>query len=331
MELRLECSVFEWEAIVKTFSRDFRADTFNEETIFLERPSLKGSVRQIQLDRFCLIVQDLQITEGYVMNIHGDSPFFKLHFELEGDYSYTPGTAAAPLITIPAGHFNIFYFAKPDGRLHFKSTTRKTLEVLFTEDFLKKAVGEEYSKELKNLSAGIKKGQPFALWQESRRISLELQQNIREIISCRYCGHIKKIYLEARITALLVNFLIENSEALDHEEKELSRNEYAGIQRVEEHIRENFRETITIAELAPIAGLNTSKLKQSFKKVYCITIFKYITRLRMERAKELIRDERLSVSEASYQIGYKNPQHFTVAFKKYYGFLPSSLTGINSN
>ena len=45
----------------------------------------------------------------------------------------------------------------------------------------------------------------------------------------------------------------------------------------------------------------------------------------MEKAKTLILNENYTVAEASYKVGYKNPQHFTVAFKKMYGYLPSEL------
>ncbi|WP_051286253.1 AraC family transcriptional regulator [Salinimicrobium terrae] len=326
MELRLESSLFEENAVVKTFSKDFRAEIFNEETIIIDRVEIKGNVRQLHLDRFCLVIQDLQVPAGYTMNISGNSPVFKLHFELEGDYNYTPADPAAPVMSIPAGHFNIFYLTRPEGCLNFKAPSRKTLEVLFTEELLKKIIGFDYSGLSSKLKAGLNKNRAFLLWEQSRPIPAELQQHIREIISCWYCGHIKKIYLEARITALLVNFLVDDtSNTSEIEDKNLSKTEHEGILRVEEHIRENFREFITIAELAPIAGLNTSKLKQCFKKVYSTTIFKYITRLRMESAKTLIKDDKLSVSEAAYKVGYKNPQHFTVAFKKYYGILPSSL------
>lgn len=326
MKLRLESSLFEENAVVKIFNKDFRAAIFNEETIVIDSMEMKGNVRELHLDRFCLVMQDLQVPAGYSMNISGNSPVFKLHFELEGDYNYTPSDPEAPVMSIPSGHFNIFYLSKPEGCLNFKSPSRKTLEVLFTEEFLKKIIGPDYSGLSPKLKAGLVENRAFLLWEQSRPIPAELQQHIREIITCRYCGHIKKIYLEARITALLVNFLVEdNSDNSQVEDKDLSKTEHAGILRVKEYIRKNFRESLTIAELAPIAGLNTSKLKQCFKKVYSTTIFKYITSLRMERAKELIKNEKLSVSEAAYEVGYKNPQHFTVAFKKYYGFLPSSL------
>jgi AraC-like DNA-binding protein len=45
----------------------------------------------------------------------------------------------------------------------------------------------------------------------------------------------------------------------------------------------------------------------------------------MERAKYLLMDSGKSISEVSDEIGYKNPQHFTVAFKKKFGLSPKNF------
>ena len=55
------------------------------------------------------------------------------------------------------------------------------------------------------------------------------------------------------------------------------------------------------------------------------TIFAYYNGLRMERAKYLLMDSGKSISEVSDEIGYKNPQHFTVAFKKKFGLSPKNF------
>lgn len=329
MEFRLESTVLEKKALVKSFSKDFRVAMLSEETLVLNKPEIRGTIKHIQLDGFCLIIKDLEGSVDHSMNIYSKNSLFKLHFELEGDYSFAPENITEPKMAIPGGHFNIFYFSKVKGKLQYNATSRKTLEVLFTEDFLRKIAGEDLDDTFKDLRDRINKKQSFLLWDESRPIPLDVQQTIKEITSCQYCTHIKKIYLEAKITALLLNFLVDNKQKSHFLDKEVSKNDYLGVQKVEAYIKEHFREGISIAELAPIAGLNTSKLKQSFKKVHSTTIFKFITRLRMEMAKEIIGVEKRSVSEAAYEVGYKNPQHFTVAFKKFYGFLPSSLSSEN--
>lgn len=329
MEFKLESSILEEKALVKSFSKDFRVDTLSEETLVLNKSDISGTIKHIHLDGFCLIIKNIQSSLDHSMNISSKSSFFKLHFELEGDYSYAPENTTESKMTISGGYFNIFYFSEIKGKLQYNNTSRKTVEVLFTEDFLEKVAGKDLDETFKDLREKINKKESFLLWEESRPIPPDVQQTIREISNCNYCTHIKKIYLEAKITALLLNFLVDSNQKPVVIDKQISKNDLIGIQKVEAYIRLHFRESINIVELAPIAGLNTSKLKQSFKKVHSTTIFKFITRLRMEMAQEIISVEKRSVSEAAYEVGYKNPQHFTVAFKKYYGYLPSSLFSEN--
>ena len=74
-----------------------------------------------------------------------------------------------------------------------------------------------------------------------------------------------------------------------------------------------------------MAGFNATKLKRDFKKVYGTTVYKYITGLRMEEAKKRIVEDHISIAQAAYEVGYSNPQHFTAAFKRTMGYLPSLL------
>jgi two-component system response regulator YesN len=53
------------------------------------------------------------------------------------------------------------------------------------------------------------------------------------------------------------------------------------------------------------------------------TFTEYISRLRMERAKALLRDGNLKTYEAAEQTGYGDPQYFSSCFKKYTGMTPS--------
>ena len=62
-----------------------------------------------------------------------------------------------------------------------------------------------------------------------------------------------------------------------------------------------------------------------FKKVFGTSIFEFIGELRMDHAMELLRDHGLLVTEVARTVGYKNPNHFSCAFKRKYGISPSDL------
>ncbi len=105
----------------------------------------------------------------------------------------------------------------------------------------------------------------------------------------------------------------------------IKKNEYEQIIKAEQLIADNLENPPTIEKLSKLTGINQHKLKTQFKLVFKEPIFSYITQLRMEKAKKLLLENDLTVSEVAYAIGYKNPQHFTAAFKKRFNYLPSSL------
>ena len=45
----------------------------------------------------------------------------------------------------------------------------------------------------------------------------------------------------------------------------------------------------------------------------------------LEKAIAMLSTSRYTVSEVAYEVGYKNAHHFTVAFKKRFGYLPSKI------
>jgi AraC family transcriptional activator of pyochelin receptor len=54
-----------------------------------------------------------------------------------------------------------------------------------------------------------------------------------------------------------------------------------------------------------------------------MTVFGHIHHLRMQKAKRLLEEGRMNISEVSDFIGYSNIPAFSAAFKKHFGYPPS--------
>lgn len=329
MKTILKSNIFSGKKVIKTFTKDFAATDLKEEITKINENGISGIVREIQLDGVYLVTRDIVASNPYEVQVSHDFPLFKLHFEIDGSNHFTPSNYLSTSIYIPKGHYNLFYLPSVEGILSFKTKRRKTLEIQFTEAYIKKIIGNNFKDLLLSFGESIKNEQPFLLWKNSKPITSELQDSIDNIITCEYIGNIKKAYLEAKVAELLVILLAKtNDEKYNESNIELHKADYEKILEVESYIRMNLKSNLTISELASIAGLNTSKLKRGFKIVFSMTIFKYITDLRMKRARDLIIKHQYNITQASYEVGYKNPQHFTIAFKKIYGYLPSRLNKI---
>ena len=89
-------------------------------------------------------------------------------------------------------------------------------------------------------------------------------------------------------------------------------------------IHENYSEPISLALLAEKLRVSESYLSSLFHKETGESYIKFLTRVRMEKAAELLRTERsLKVYEVSHRVGYFNAKHFNHVFKQWMGVSPN--------
>ena len=105
----------------------------------------------------------------------------------------------------------------------------------------------------------------------------------------------------------------------------MTKRELEVMHELKDYISKKFLEDHSLHCLAKIAGMNTNKLMNLFKKIFGQSIFEFIGQLRMDHAKELLYEGDLMITEIARTVGYKNPNHFSSAFKKRFGFNPSAV------
>lgn len=91
---------------------------------------------------------------------------------------------------------------------------------------------------------------------------------------------------------------------------------------IESHMAANLASDISLAELASLAGVTRFRLIRLCKQRWAETPMQHLTRLRMERARQLLQDTRLGIIEIALECGYTNPSHFAVAFRRFAGTSP---------
>lgn len=88
------------------------------------------------------------------------------------------------------------------------------------------------------------------------------------------------------------------------------------------YIQENFREKITLEQLAQCADRNPQYISALFSRECGISIGQYITTLRIEEAKRLLRSTNLPIGEVACGVGYQDPKYFSRIFQKETGLYP---------
>ncbi|MBB6634924.1 response regulator transcription factor [Cohnella thailandensis] len=95
------------------------------------------------------------------------------------------------------------------------------------------------------------------------------------------------------------------------------------IDRSKAYIRQRFAEELSLEDVANHVHLNPFYFSKVFKQHVGETFIDYLTGVRIDKAKQLIEEDRLSLKEVCYEVGYKDPNYFSRVFKKVTGVAPS--------
>ena len=101
----------------------------------------------------------------------------------------------------------------------------------------------------------------------------------------------------------------------------LTSNIYQRIATAKIYIDENFHEPIDLEQISQQAYLSRFHFHRLFTKIYRRTPHQYLTRKRIERAKDMLAENK-AVTEVCNEIGFESIGSFSVLFKKEIGFAP---------
>ncbi|NOU85580.1 helix-turn-helix domain-containing protein [Paenibacillus sp. LMG 31460] len=89
------------------------------------------------------------------------------------------------------------------------------------------------------------------------------------------------------------------------------------------YVNENYTSTeVSLKKLADLFQMSVSSVSKMFKEVTGINFYDYLCRLRMESAKELLREKKCGVDDVALRVGYENVYSFKRAFVRYEGIKP---------
>jgi len=95
------------------------------------------------------------------------------------------------------------------------------------------------------------------------------------------------------------------------------------ITEIKQYILNNYNKSISLAELSNRFFINMHYLSQLFKERTGQTYLDYLTQVRIEHSKELLRNSDLKVYEICQMVGYSDTTHFSKVFEKNVGYKPS--------
>jgi AraC-like DNA-binding protein len=97
---------------------------------------------------------------------------------------------------------------------------------------------------------------------------------------------------------------------------------YIHLLRAKDLIDRDYGQPLDVPALARAAHASTAHFSRAFKRAFGETPHQYLRRRRIERAKELLRESGLSVTEVSLEVGFRSLGSFSAAFSETVGEPP---------
>lgn len=153
----------------------------------------------------------------------------------------------------------------------------------------------------------------------------QMKSVLVNIMNTPLTGNLRELMLEAKVLELIAMQLGQYSNDRAFSTGTISKKDQDVFHAIHEYLGKTFNEDHSLQSLSRQFGINEFKLKQGFRKAFNTTVFGHLFDIKMNHARQLILEEDMLMHEVSRQVGYKNPNHFSTAFKKKFGFSPNEL------
>lgn len=200
--------------------------------------------------------------------------------------------------------------------LHFKKGTRMSyVSISVSAAYLKKFLQEEEA----NFKFVFESANNF--WIEEL-MNDDILRTVNELVKKKEPASMKSFYYKMKAMELLFYLFESLKKRGSVSDQKLNKFDIEAVYKVRDKIVSSLSDSISIAELKKVAGMNELKLRRIFKQIFGMGIYDYYQQMRMKEASRLLREGNLSVTQVGYQMGFENLGHFSKVFEKHIGKKP---------
>lgn len=161
------------------------------------------------------------------------------------------------------------------------------------------------------------------------KVTAEIETVLWQVLNCPMTGKMAEMYLEGKMLELTSLVLFrELAGILPKPKPRISASDRDKIYQARDILRSRMDDPPGLMELARQVGLNRNKLNQGFKENFGQTVFSWLRKERLEKARLLLRSGELNITQVAGSLGFSSHSHFTHLFQKRYGITPYCFKGL---
>jgi AraC-like DNA-binding protein len=125
------------------------------------------------------------------------------------------------------------------------------------------------------------------------------------------------------VTEYVMTMMPESEDRVAQSDQSCHHAEPVEIWKARRLILEQSSEALSLGKVAKAVNINANYLSEKFKQVTGIKFVDYIARIRFEKARDLLQDANLRVSEIAFAVGFQSLSQFNRVFKRFTGQSPT--------
>lgn len=294
-----------------------------ELSFFYNYHIVNGWYKELTFDNFRIGYGRNKLMKETKLLFDSDEELVEMHFSIQG--TSTTKTQTVREFTIDNNSHNIFYCNGLKGKVNCFSDNMFIFEVRLTPSFFEKYLPND--KVFEHFKSQINQKKVSMINEYNYPITPEMHSVIQQIINCNLKDTFRVLFIESKVLELLMLQMeqIQSYKTTFKKDEKINSSMIDKMYYAKELITQKIDNPLSLSELSTILSTNECTLKKSFKATFGTTVFGYLKELKMKKAETMLLEHNFTVSEVADSIGYKNPQHFSTAFKKHFGYVPSVL------
>jgi AraC-like DNA-binding protein len=158
-------------------------------------------------------------------------------------------------------------------------------------------------------------------------MNLKMADLINGLHKIKAKGMLRILKIEARVYEILSLHIQQHNNLLNGDSlpDTINKSELKIVRKVGGAILNNVAKSYSLEQLSFKSGLTQAKLQEGFKFLYKRTVTEYIRHVRLESARDMLKNTDLNISQIVYSIGFSSRSYFSKIFKEKYGVTPNQF------
>lgn len=158
-------------------------------------------------------------------------------------------------------------------------------------------------------------------------LNLQMADLIKKLKKVKGGGMLRILKIEAKVYEILSFHIQQHNRLLEGVPlpTSLVKSELQMVRKLGNSILKDPAKNYTLEQLSSGSGLTQAKLQDGFKFLYNRTVTEYIRHVRLESARDMLRNTDLNISQIVYSIGFSSRSYFSKIFREKYDITPNQF------